>query len=461
VRVKEIVMIPRIRGIFTFFLLIILTAGSPFGHAAPSDDLQIFDKLQNIIISVSEKIKPCVVHIEAYLRTQQKRVRVTGSGILVNREGYILTNSHVVYQAEKVVVTIPGTKKQYEPLIVGTDQMTDLAVLRIPPSGDLDIPFPAFGDSSKLKVGEWVIAVGNPYGLDGTVSFGIVSAKGRNLNVGLLLSDFIQTDAMIDPGSSGGPLVNLSGEIIGINTMAQGRGIGFTIPIETALNIMQGFIDQGGIERGWLGVKLQPLSRKLAAHLKIPEVSGVIVTVVNEDSPAETAGILPGDIITAFDHHPVEAETDEDLKVFARGIAQTEIGKEVEIRVLRGNQPMVLQTTITQQPEMSSDEIETLFGFNVTEITTPLYFANRLFTMNGMFVSFVDTGSPAGEADLEPGDVIVKIEGMPVSNKKEFEAALTRISGYPRFLIQFYRGRELRVGLLETRSEGREADVPQ
>ena len=452
-------MVQWICRAFVLIFLLLFSAGPVYSE--PPTDLQIFEKLQNVIISVSEKIKPCVVHIEAFLRTQQKRVKVTGSGILVNKEGYILTNSHVVYQAEKVVVTIPGTKKQYEPKIVGTDQLTDLAVLQLPPSAQFNIKFPGFGDSSKLQVGEWVIAVGNPYGLDGTVSFGIVSAKGRNLNVGLLLSDFIQTDAMIDPGSSGGPLVNLSGEIVGINTMGQGRGIGFTIPIQTALNIMQGFIDQGSIQRGWLGVKIQPLNRKLASHMDIPDISGVIVTVVNENSPAEKAGLHPGDIITEFDQESVEAETDEDLKVFARGIAKTEIGKEVSIGVVRDKKPILLETTITKQPEMSSDEIETPFGFNVTEITTPLYFAVRLFTMNGMFVSFVDTGSPAGEANLATGDVIVKIEGMPVSNREEFESAISRVEGYPRFLIQYYRGHELRVGLLETRSEGKEADATQ
>jgi len=452
-------MVQWICRAFVLIFILLFSAGPVYSE--PPTDLQIFEKLQNVIISVSEKIKPCVVHIEAFLRSQQKRVKVTGSGILVNKEGYILTNSHVVYQAEKVVVTIPGTKKQYEPKIVGTDQLTDLAVLQLPPSAKFNIKFPGFGDSSKLQVGEWVIAVGNPYGLDGTVSFGIVSAKGRNLNVGLLLSDFIQTDAMIDPGSSGGPLVNLSGEIVGINTMGQGRGIGFTIPIQTALNIMQGFIDQGSIQRGWLGVKIQPLNRKLASHMDIPDISGVIVTVVNENSPAEKAGLHPGDIITEFDQESVEAETDEDLKVFARGIAKTEIGKEVSIGVVRDKKPILLETTITKQPEMSSDEIETPFGFNVTEITTPLYFAVRLFTMNGMFVSFVDTGSPAGEANLATGDVIVKIEGMPVSNREEFESAISRVEGYPRFLIQYYRGHELRVGLLETRSEGKEADATQ
>ena len=450
----------RFWNLLFFFWIFGLTLGpSPAGAEEPTD-LQLFGKLQNTIIGVSEKIKPCVVHIEAFIRSQQKRIKVVGSGILVNKDGYILTNSHVVYQAEKIVVTVPGSKKELEPTVIGIDQLTDLAVLQLPPAEKYDISFPAIGDSSKVKVGEWVIAVGNPYGLDGTVSFGIVSAKGRNLDVGLL-SDFIQTDAMIDPGSSGGPLVNLNGEILGINTMGQGRGIGFTIPIQTAMTIMQGFIAQGSIERGWLGVQLQAFNRKLAAHLKMANVTGVIVTGIVQDSPAEKSGMRVGDIVASFDNEPVEAETDEDVKVFARTLSQAEVGKVVEINLLRGQDPLSVKAIIEKQPQMSSDEIETPYGFNVMDITPPIYFGNRLFSMVGMFVTFVDNGSSAGEADLTPGDVIVEIEGKSVGNRKEFEAAITAVEGRSRFLVRFYRGKELRTGLLETRSESKESNVAQ
>lgn len=450
----------RFWNLLIFFWVLGLALGPAAAGAEEPTDLQLFGKLQNTIIGVSEKIKPCVVHIEAFIRSQQKRVKVVGSGILINKEGYILTNSHVVYQAEKIVVTVPGSKKELEPTVIGIDQLTDLAVLQLPPTEKYDISFPAIGDSSKVKVGEWVIAVGNPYGLDGTVSFGIVSAKGRNLDVGLL-SDFIQTDAMIDPGSSGGPLANLNGEILGINTMGQGRGIGFTIPIQTAMTIMQGFIAQGSIERGWLGVQLQAFNRKLAAHLKMTNVTGVIVTGIVQDSPAEKSGMRVGDIITAFDNESIEAETEEDVKVFARTLSQAEVGKVVKIELLRGQNPLSIKATIEKQPQMSSDEIETPYGFNVMDITPPIYFGNRLFSMDGMFVTFVDNGSPAGEADLTPGDVIVEIEGTSVRNRKEFEAAISTVEGRANFLVKFYRGKELRIGLLETRSESKESNVAQ
>ncbi|MFQ5432724.1 MAG: S1C family serine protease [Nitrospinota bacterium] len=199
-----------------------LSVASADSYAQPPQQNNVFDALQQAVIAASEKVKPAVGHIEAFQRHRQKRRRVIGSGILVNADGILLTNQHVVQNAEKITVVIPGNNHKYNAKVVGTDRQTDLAVIKIRPDDFIkNLVYPILGDSDAIKVGQWVIAIGNPFGLDGTVSLGIVSAKGRNLRLGNM-SPFIQTDAMIDPGSSGGPLINLDGEVIGINTLAQG-----------------------------------------------------------------------------------------------------------------------------------------------------------------------------------------------------------------------------------------------
>jgi S1-C subfamily serine protease len=215
-------------------LLLALLALAP--TAAAADDVGASDgPLQARIIAASNRVTPSVVHIEAIAKVNDRKKQVTGSGFVASADGVILTNHHVVEKAEKVTVTIPNRKGKYPARIIGTDRQTDLAVLRVDP----DVPLPAvtFGTSQDVRVGQWVLAIGNPYGLEGTVSFGIVSAKGRNLEIPDLLNEFIQTDAMIDRGSSGGPLIDLEGRVIGINSRGQGRGIGFTIPIDTALAV--------------------------------------------------------------------------------------------------------------------------------------------------------------------------------------------------------------------------------
>src|SRR5262249_43333714 len=230
--------------------------------------------LEERIIAVSEQVKPTVVFVQAIVRVNDRKVEVTGSGVIASADGLVITHHHVVERAHKVEVPVSGHKQPYRADVLGDDKQTDLAVLRIHPEAPLT---PArFGSVDKVRVGQWVLAIGNPYGLDGTVSFGIVSAKGRNLEIPDLLNDFIQTDAMIDRGSAGGPLVDPDGGVIGINSRGQGRGIGFTIPVDTVLDVLAQ-ISGGGVERGWLGVSVQPLDRDLAAYLGQPDSTGVIV----------------------------------------------------------------------------------------------------------------------------------------------------------------------------------------
>jgi len=402
--------------------------------------------LEQRIIEVAAKIQPSVVHIEVIVKLNDRRSEVTGSGVIASPDGRIITNHHVLDDAEKVTVSVPGLKKRYPARVVGTDPQTDIALLRIQP--DAPLAAAPLGSAKPLRVGQWVLAIGNPYGLDGTVSLGIVSAKGRNLEIPDLLNDFIQTDAMIDRGSSGGPLVDLEGRVVGINSRGQGRGIGFTIPIDTALQVVEQ-LERGGIERGWLGLTLQPLDRELADYLAIPDASGAIVNSVAEGSPAARAGLQPGDVVTSFDGFPVEAEKDEDLGVFQRVVASVKPGQEATLELLRGGKPRRVTVRIGTQPRVEPAEAETEIGFHVQEITRNLARDERLAVDRGAFVSFVARGSAASEAGLEIGDVIERIEGREVENLDDFRLASRDALKLERFLIVARRGAETKYLLVK------------
>jgi serine protease Do len=410
--------------------------------------------LQETIIATSERIQPSVVHIEAIAKINDRRRQVMGSGLIVSADGLILTNQHVVEKAEKITVLVPGRKRRYAATVVGTDKQTDIAVVRIQPGEPLQAA--SLGTSEDVRVGQWVLAVGNPYGLEGTVSFGIVSAMGRNLQVEDLINDFIQTDAMIDHGSSGGPLVDLQGRVIGINSRGQGRGIGFTIPIDTALEVMRK-IEAGGIERGWLGVTVQPLDRELAAYLGVPEITGVVVNSVGPDTPAARAGVEPGDILTALDQQTVEAEKEEDLRDFQRQVAKLAPGTEVELQIFRGTEARQLRARLGIQPKIEPAEAESPAGFHVQEITDNLFRSQRLVSRQGAYVSFVERSSPAAEAGLRPGDVIQRIEDIPIADLDGFRRAIEAVREKDRFLITAGRGDEVKF-LLVKRLPGSEKE---
>ncbi len=404
------------------------------------------EALQGRIIEVSEQVQPLVVHIEAIVRVNDRRNQVTGSGLVATPEGLVLTNQHVVEKAQKVEVTVPGRRAPYPARILGTDKQTDIAVLKIEPESPL--PAARFGRTDDVRVGQWVLAIGNPYGLDGTVSFGIVSAKGRNLEIPDLLNDFIQTDAMIDRGSSGGPLVDLEGRVIGINSRGQGRGIGFTIPIDTVLDVMRQ-IEEGGVERGWLGITMQPLDRDLAGYFGVPDATGVIVNGVSADSPAARAKLRPGDIITAFGGERVEAEKEEDLGAFQRRVAAVAPGEKVRIELLRDGRSRSVEARLTSQPRVEPAETLTDLGFHVQEITEKLYREQRLDSRSGAYVSFVARGSAAAEAGLFTGDVVERIDGEEVRDLAGFRAALDRVDARERILLTARRGGDLKFLLVK------------
>jgi serine protease Do len=407
-------------------------------------------QLQDRIIEVSKQVTPSVVHVEAVIRVDDRRIEVEGSGVVASADGRILTNHHVVERAEKVEVVVPGMPGRIPARIVGTDKQTDIALLRIHPPSPL---VPArFGSTRDVQVGQWVLAIGNPYGLDGTVSLGIVSAKGRNLGIPDLINDFIQTDAMIDRGSSGGPLVDMDGRVIGINSRGQGRGIGFTIPIDTALQVMHE-LEKGGIERGWIGITVQPLDRDLAAYFGTPALTGVIVNSVTPSSPAARAGLRPGDILTRFDGKAIAAETEEDLGSFQRLVAEVAPGRKAKVELLRDHKRMRITLALASAPPVEPREVESDTGFQVQEITEALYRSRRLNTREGAYVSFVASGSPAAEAGLLVGDVIRRVEGRDVASLDDLRRALAGVDARPRFLVTAERGDE--TYFLLVRRDGR------
>ena len=429
-------------------LAVAALAGSAPGapRAAEPVDPGAYAALEARIIEIAEQVKPSVVHIEAIVKINDRRSQVTGSGVIATPDGRILTNQHVVDRAQKVTVNVPGRKKKYPARIVGADKQTDVALIEIDPENPL--PAARFATGESVRVGQWVLAIGNPYGLDGTVSFGIVSAKGRNLEIPETLNDFIQTDAMIDRGSSGGPLVDLDGRVVGINSRGQGRGIGFTIPIDTALEVARD-LEAGRIERGYMGITLQALDRELADYFGLPDTTGAVVNSVIDESPASRAGLEPGDIITAFNGVAIETEKEEDLGIFQRLVAAVEPGTKVPVRVLRKGKARKLPVAIGNQPKVVPAEEESDAGFHVQEITANLARQQRLDTDRGAFVHFVERGSPAAEAGLRVGDVIRRIEKDEVDDLDDFRRAMQRADGRSRFLITARRGEETKFLLVK------------
>jgi serine protease Do len=398
-------------------------------QAAPelTEKIRVFENLQEVIVQVSSQVKPWVVHIEAVQKRGDQKYKVVGSGLILSQSGYILTNNHLTDEAKLVTVTLPDGNK-LEARVIGSDKQTDLAVLKIEPK--TPCPEPKLGDSNRVSVGEWIIAVGNPYGFDRTVYFGIVSGKGRTLaslnpyqdsDSGFeFTTDFIQTDASIDPGSSGGPLVNLRGEVIGINSMGLGRGMSFTIPINTAKSVAEKLMSKGKLARGWIGVSLQPLTRELAGYFRLTD-GGVLVSEVLDDSPARKAGFQQGDIILELNGKKLKAENEEELNQVSQVIWSSEAGSRLSARLFRGGKAVVLAVTVGEQPRLQAREVETAWGFNVKEITQDIYRDYLLESREGVLVSFVETGTAAGEARLREGDVIMRIEDTPVASLSSFE----------------------------------------
>jgi len=442
--------------VFSVSFCFVLNVIDPVPVIAKDDQktLKLFDDLQRTIISVSDAIKPSVVHIEVVKKTGQNKYKSMASGLVVDREGFILTNDHVVDDAKSVTVTLPS-KLEYPAEIIGTDKQTDLALIKIQTSEELSVA--KLGNSDDVRVGEWVIAVGNPYGFDRTVSFGIVSGKGRvlpNLPIETqLINDFIQTDAAIDPGSSGGPLVNLRGEVIGINSIGFGRGQGFTIPMNTANDVKDKLLSSGTIQRGWLGVAIQPLSRDYARYFHDPDREGILIADVITDSPAERAGLLPGDIVIEYDGEKITAEKEDDLNKFRVLVSQTEVGAPARLKISRDGRDTSIIIQISKQPKVKADELEAEWGLTVKEITDAMYRQNMLQDREGVMVSFVEVGGVASTALLHEGDVIKRVEQFEIKNLDDFKQSAELVKDKEQIMLTVMRGKNLRFVLLLPKQE--------
>lgn len=373
---------------------------------------------------------------------KQKKETVRGSGVIVSKDGFIITNNHVVDGADKVTITLISGKK-YVAEVIGTDVKTDLAVIKI--QGD-SFPFLPFGNSEDLQEGDWAIAVGNPFGLKATVTVGIVSAIGRSqLNI-TDFEDFIQTDAAINPGNSGGPLLNVSGEVIGINTaIVSGSGgymgIGFAIPSNMAARIMDQLINKGAVTRGFLGVTLQSIDNDLAEFYHLEKPQGALVTNVVKGSPADLAGIKQEDVITSYN-----GTTIESLSPFRNAVSLMPPGSKVNLQVNREGKVLDFKITIASLPDDTGAPTSAVnkLGMELHTLTPELAKQFSLSEEQGVLVKSVKPDSPAAEADIRPGSIIVAVNRKPVKNVDEFAKAIQAAIKEERVLLMIRQGEAIR-----------------
>jgi serine protease Do len=366
-----------------------------------------------------------------------------GSGVIVTPDGYILTNNHVVEDAKELTVTLPD-KREFKGKVVGTDPKTDLAVVKI---DGKDLPYVPWGDSSKLRVGEYVLAVGNPFGLNSTVTLGIVSALGRGRMGITQYEDFIQTDAAINPGNSGGALVNTKGELVGINTAIFSQtggyqGVGFAVPTSMGKPVYESLVKTGKVTRGWLGVHIQDVNQDLAKSFKLKESKGALVSDVKEDSPADKGGLKAGDVIIKYQDSPVT-----DGVALQRLVTKTTVGTKATVTVVRDGHEKDLAVTIGELPEpvkLAMDDgaasEKALAGVTVQDLDRQT--AKELGLngkVQGVVVMGVEPDSSAEEAGLQRGDVIKEINRQPVKSVKDFEKLASDIKKGERVLMLINR----------------------
>ena len=394
---------------------------------------------------------------------RQRRASSLGSGFIIDAEGIVVTNFHVIENAEEITVTL-SDETSFTAKVLGQDQKTDIAVLKIDP-GDTALTAVPFGDSDSLRVGDWVLAIGNPFGLGGTVTAGIVSARGRDIGNGPY-DDFIQTDASINRGNSGGPLFNTDGEVIGINTAIFSQsggsvGIGFAISSNLAKRVTKQLVEFGTTRRGWLGVFIQEVTSDIAETLGLEKSGGALVSSVNENSPADIAGLEPGDVILSFDGKKIERMRD-----LPRIVAETDIGTTVVVEIFRGGRLSTVEVTlgelekaelvglVGEQPEGDAQTLDRL-GFTVDDLDGELAAELGLDdTLTGVVVTEVAADSPAMEKGVEPGDIIRRFGQRRVDSAADLAASVaeTLDAGRSGVLLLIERdGRErfVQIGFAE------------
>ena len=462
----------------------ILLLAPLLARAENSKDIELLDRSARAFSRVVKDVKPAVVHIavtstvetnseyeqffnhpfferffgpEYRFQDPQRRKRQqqgAGSGFIIDREGHILTNNHVVEKADKITVTL-NDNSEVEATLIGTDPKSDVALIKI--DVDHDLPVVELGDSAALEVGEWVIAIGNPFGLSQTVTVGVVSATGRS-RVGINeYENFIQTDAAINPGNSGGPLLNIHGQVVGINSALYSRtggymGIGFAIPINMAKFINEQLMDNGKVTRGYLGVGIQDVDEALAESFGLEKAGGVLITDVQDDTPASKAGVKSQDVLVKLDG--IDLQDTQDLR---NRIAQTIPGTTVVLDIVRDGKPVELKVKIGEQPadfgiiaQGSSDQNPlSPFGLVVQELTADLAEQLGYKGRQGLVISEVEPGSAAAEIGLKSGFLIEEVQKVRVTSLEELRQVMEQSGASERVLLRVRVGQNSRYVVLK------------
>ena len=488
-RTPQIKAFSMVRFPLALMLALVLALGA-LGTAAHAQDkaIQSLRETGKAFASVAKKVSPAVVFIQVEKTVQgqpmqgffppfgddffrrffgipgpggqphqfqapaqpQRKIMAQGSGFIFRSDGYIMTNNHVVADADKVTVRLEDGR-EFRGKVVGADPHSDVAVVKIDAK---NLPVLPLGNSDKLEVGEWVIAVGNPFGLSHTITAGIVSAKGRS-SVGITdYENFIQTDAAINPGNSGGPLVNLDGQAVGINTAIFSRsggymGIGFAIPINMAKAIAEQLIKHGTVIRGYLGISIQDLTPELAKSFNLAPEKGVLIAQVTQHSPAQKAGLKRGDVIISFDGKPVTK-----AGPFRNRVALKTPGSKATIKVLRNGEAKTLTVVIGKLPEKgvlsskSSEELNKL-GITVQALTPELAKQLGYEGQSGVVITRVDPGSIAAMAGLQPGILIEEVNRVPVKTIEDFQRAVRKTPPHGVLLLLIRQGANSRYLALQ------------
>ena len=377
------------------------------------------------------------------------RVEGLGSGFIIDKSGYIVTNNHVINGADEIKVTL-SDGRELSAKLIGTDPQTDLAVIKVEPKGEL--PSVTFADSDRARVGDWVVAIGSPFGLGGSVTAGIISARGRDIHSGPY-DDYLQIDAPINSGNSGGPVINAEGKVVGVNTAIYSPnggniGIGFAIPAGEAARVVSQLRDHGGVTRGWLGVQIQPVSAEMADALHVQGNAGALVAEVLPKSPAQRAGIKVGDVIMSFGDTPLK-----DARDLSKAVAKAAPGSKVNIVIVRNGSSQQLSTIIDRnaqndvatnddqkQDRNDDDNLDAALGVALGQLSSEARAQLNLDdSVHGALVVGVKNGSAADQSGLRPGDIIVRVNNAEVADASSAKLALGKMRGDKRPVVVLVR----------------------
>jgi len=453
-------------------LAVVLGVGALKKASAQQSQLPTPADLSRTFINVAKQVKPAVVNIDVVEKTKQSAMRLpegfpqipgltdgpprrqqgTGSGVIVSADGYILTNNHVVGEATQINVKL-ADGREFKAKRIGTDKETDMAIIKIEAAG---LPFARLGNSDALEQGEWVIALGSPFGLQQTMTAGIVSATGRDLPGGGQFTHYIQTDASINPGNSGGPLVNMNGEVIGINTLifsqsGTSSGVGFAVPSNLATKVYAQLIKSGKVTRAYLGVYLRPLNPAIAKAIGYDGTDGAQVQdITNASSPAAKAGLRSGDVIVEFEGKAVKSPAQ-----LTEIVADMPVGKPAQLKYVRDGHVQTTTVNLGERPasgaetpnedkeEGEAGEAGGALGIAATNITPRMASELKLKIQTGVIIQSVQEDSPAADAGLRRGDVIHRINRIPVTDRQDYLRALGSIRGEKEVALQIERGGQL------------------